>query len=180
MKNKHYSRGIDSYHFWANTLVKMKKTPEATITFRRRVKNPRVKTTKMKTPRGARMTMNIPLPEAVQTQTNPSQPAHINRIGTPTFPTTQPSSTSAGDTDDELRMNLAQTKQRFGEFNRYATHGGPWTHIGREPSARDPTHPHTISVNEHGELGCDCPGYLYHNGPMGKTCTHCEKFARAN
>jgi hypothetical protein len=81
-----------------------------------------------------------------------------------------------------MQQNLDDAKKMFGQLSPYAQHAESvdWRQVGTEPSSSDPEHPHTISVNKYGELGCDCLAYIFHNGPEGKTCTHCKQFAAAN
>jgi hypothetical protein len=192
---KHYSRGINSYNFWAATLAKMKKeSPSAKLTFGgdRGVKKVR----SIKVPGGEEVAIVVPesgeTPRVSRPRPRRNRYRLASEVSEPVAPLATPTSahspasfpnaalSSATASEDELRINLAQAKQKFGEFSRRAMRGGPWIHIGKEPSATDPSTPHTISVNQHGELGCDCRGYVYHNGPLGKTCTHCDKFAREN
>lgn len=76
--------------------------------------------------------------------------------------------------------HLAAAK-RGTRYSPSAFHGGPWTHVGKIESDSSPGLFHTISVNTHGELGCDCKGYiLHHSDAGGKTCKHCQLFARGS
>ena len=55
-----------------------------------------------------------------------------------------------------------------------------WTKVGTVKSATE-TKEYTISQNERGEFGCDCPAWRFMRNPTGKrTCKHVQKWVRAN
>ena len=183
-----YSKSINSYQYWVSQIAKTK-VADKKKSSERETRKPAVEPTSEEVvvthgprkpevlePLNLATKINTPKKSKAQPQTNqpsaPPSPSSVAQSAT-TTPATQVS-------QSELVANLSVAKHQFGEFLDHATHGGPWMHIGTEPSSSDPEHPHTISVNSHAELGCDCPGYIKHSPPGGRTCKHCQAFAAEN
>jgi len=184
-----YSKSINSYQYWVSQIAKTRAASNKKSTeSRERKPKPAAEPASEEVvvtngprkpevlePLNLAAKINAPKktkpPPQGQTPPTPSQPSLVQSA------TTTPASPISR---SELAANLAAAKDRFGELLDHGVHGGPWTHVGNEPSSSDPEHPHTISVNSQGELGCDCPGYIKRSPPGGRTCKHCQEFASEN
>jgi hypothetical protein len=175
-----YSKTMNSYSFWVSQIAKTKAAEKRSNGLE--THKPALKPTneeEVVVTRGPRKP-EILDPLNLATKINKPRKKAVPPQPQPVPPSPPPATPSAG---TNLQENLDRAKRMYGQLSPYAQHTGgnlDWMPIGTEPSSSDPEHPHTISVNRYGELGCDCRGYIFHKGPEGKTCTHCKEFAAAN
>ena len=185
-----YSKSISSYQYWVSQIAKTKAAEKKSSG--RETRKPAVEPATQEEvvvthgPRKPEVLEPLNLARKINRPKKPkvSPPSKPQPVVPPPPPPATPSASTIGKNySGSLQENLDRAKQMYGRLSPYAQHSGSnldWMPIGTEPSSSDPEHPHTISVNRYGELGCDCRGYIFHSGSEGKTCTHCKEFAAAN